>query len=146
MKKQLLLLIIVLTLILILGTAERNKDYPWSLDYSYQISTGNSNPNLQEYSFEVLLSHNEYKYLNNVAVTYKINAAFLDKIKENTPGNSISIGTMKKKDVFNFKGKIKLNTHGLTKKQIDSMGPVIESFTVTWEQDNKKMKQSFYYR
>lgn len=145
MNKRLLVIIIVLTSILFFSTAEKNRDYPWAVDYLSAMNIVPDNPELQEFSFEVSLSHNEYQFFNNVTLSYKINDAFSDRMKEGTLDNLIPIGTMKKRDVFHYKGKIPLNTQGLTKKQIKNIGSVIDSFTVTWKQDNKEMKQKIFF-
>lgn len=142
MQKYLTVLMMFLLIIAsACSSGQPNRD-PWVLDISSGMGGQNDSPNIQEYSYTMDLSHREKNIMENVSVSLMLNDNFKNKIIEHDNKPDIIVGDLSPDTSYLLKGKIVLDTRGLTKKQIVDLGPVINGITVTWSQNGEVLKQS----
>ncbi|HBV96322.1 MAG: hypothetical protein JL50_18100 [Peptococcaceae bacterium BICA1-7] len=142
MKKYLTVLMLSLLLIASACSSGQTNSDPWALNLSAGMGGQNGSPDIQEYTYNMDLSHREKTIMKNVSVSLMLNDSFKNRIIEHDNKTDIIIGDLSPDTSYFLKGKLVLDTSGLTKQQIVDLGPVINGIAVTWTQDGKELKQS----
>jgi len=150
MKKHFSFIMIVLLILVVGCTSQQTPKDPWLLNASTGMGGLDSKPEIQpeiqEYNYEISLSHREKQVFENVSISLSVNNSFKNRIIEHTGNSDVKAGTMRANDECQIKGKMILDTHDLTKQQIIDMGPVIKELTITWSQDGKTITQIKQFR
>lgn len=146
MKKHFSFIMIVLLILVVGCTSQQIPKDPWLLNASTGMGGLNSKPEIQEYNYNISLSHREKQVFENVSISLSVNNSFKNRIIEHAGNMDVKAGTMRANDECQIKGKMILDTHDLTKQQIIDMGPVIKELTITWNQDGKTITQIKQFR
>lgn len=128
MKKYFIIVSLMLLLLAAVGCTrgqEVNKE-PWMLNMQSGMGGVNNKPDVQEYHYEISLSHNEKSALEDVKVELQLNDLFKGRILLKEGPMHVDAPTVQPGDDLSLEGKIVFNTLNLSKKDIIDMGSVIE--------------------
>ncbi|NTW04610.1 MAG: hypothetical protein HGA27_00645 [Peptococcaceae bacterium] len=135
---------IILTLLVFFAfySSIKTNPSPWTLEYKQSlIENSSEGKNISTLKYNAHLSHNEYQYFKNTTIQANLSARYKDRLFGEKTNPVIKAGTMRKRDVFSLEKTLAFDNQGLAVNEISSPDEIIESFTVTWEQDNRVFKQ-----
>jgi hypothetical protein len=135
---------IILTLLVFFAfySSVKTNPSPWTLEYKQSLTDNfMADKKIRTLKYKVHLYHNEYQYFKNTKIQANLSARYKDKLLGEKTNSSSQAGIMRKRDVFSLEKTLAFENQSLNANNISAPDKIIESFTVTWEHDNRVFEQ-----